>query len=301
MNMQFEQLNREDTLAPFRNEFHIPKLNDREDQIYLLGNSLGLQPKLTQKIINDELEAWQQKGLNGYFTGENPWYTYHDLVNKTMANIVGAQTKEVVVMNSLSVNLHFMMASFYRPTKERHKILIEEHVFPSDHYAVVSQMQLHGYNPEDSLLIVSPREGEEIIHMEDVLETIDKEGPSIALVLLPGVHYYTGQVYDMKTITEAGQAQGCRVDFDLAHAAGNIPLSLHDWNMDFACWCNYKNLNSGPSSVASCFIHDDRLTEGGIACDWRNPNIIRLAAAPLYNSFQDVYRFVEVLKSTIKN
>lgn len=417
--MQFEQLDREDPLASFRNEFHIPKLNDREDQIYLLGNSLGLQPKMTQKILNDELEAWQQKGLNAYFTGDSPWVAYQDLVKKPMASIVGAQTQEVVVMNSLSVNLHFMMASFYRPTKERHKILIEEHAFPSDRYAVVSQIQLHGYNPENSLVCVCPREGEETVRTEDVLETIDREGYSIALVLLPGVQYYTGQVFDTETIAEAGHLRGCKVGFDLAHAAGSIPLSLHDWNVDFACWCNYKYLNSGPGSVASCFVHEkyatdksvfrlagwwgneektrfdmapqfdptpsaegwqvsngpllslaatrasmevfdkvggmkklrakseklneyfdlllrthvsdfiesitpsdmsqrgcqlslrviredldgkevyDRITEEGVACDWRNPDVIRLAVAPLYNSFQDVHRFVEVLKSTI--
>ena len=419
-----KKLDQQDPIADIRQEFSIPKDANGKEEIYLCGNSLGLQPKLAAEYVKRELNQWAELGVKGHFSGEFPWMPYHEFLSEGFAGIVGAEKTEVVSMNTLTANLHFMMVSFYRPTKTRHKILIEEHAFPSDHYAVESQIKFHGFNPEDSMLFISPREGEETIRNEDVIDLIESEGDSIALIMLPGVQYYTGQVFDMKTITKVGHDNGCIVGFDLAHAAGNIPMHLHDWNVDFACWCTYKYLNSGPGSVAGCFVHSnhhhnedlprfagwwghdkmsrfkmenkfkpmksaeawqlsnppvlslaairgsldtvkkaggiqalrnkaielasfmrylletrlsddvailtpsdtassgcqlslaiklkggddpergkhvfDDIEAKGVTGDWRYPNVIRVAAVPQYNSFEDVFQFVEILQSAIE-
>ena len=249
-------MDQEDPVATMRDKFHIPKHADGSDEIYLCGNSLGLQPKKTESYLNYELAQWQKYGVKGHFSGDFPWMPYHEFLTEGFADLVGAKSSEVVAMNSLTANLHFMMVSFYQPTESRHKILIEDHAFPSDHYAVESQIKFHGFDPEDSMLLVKPRNGEETIRHEDLLSIIEEEGDSIALIMLPGVQYYTGQVFKMREITAAGHAKGCLVGFDLAHATGNIVMNLHDWNVDFACWCTYKYLNSGPGSVAGCFVHE---------------------------------------------
>ncbi len=413
-----QQLDAQDPIAHMRDEFHIPKQANGEDEIYLCGNSLGLQPKRTAEYLNYELTQWQKLGVKGHFSGEFPWMPYHEFLAEESAKLVGAKPIEVVCMNSLTANLHFMMVSFYQPTTKRHKILIEEHAFPSDHYAVESQIKFHGYNPQDSMLLVKPRDDEDTIRTEDILTIIEEQGDEIALILLPGVQYYTGEVFDMQAITQAGHNQGCMVGFDLAHAAGNIVMQLHDWNVDFAVWCSYKYLNSGPGSVAGCFVHEkhhnnkdlprfagwwghnketrfementfipmqsteawqlsnppilslaairasldtvkqaggievlrtksiqltaymrecleqelgdkisiitpksskasgaqlsiivygdvdgkavfDAIEAKGVTCDFRHPNVIRVAPVPLYNSYQDAYKFVNILKEAL--
>lgn len=415
-----QQLDQQDPLKAIREQFHIPKQDNGEDEIYLCGNSLGLQPKRTQEYLNYELSQWQKLGVKGHFSGDFPWMPYHEFLTEESAKLVGAKNSEVVCMNSLTANLHFMMVSFYRPTKTRNKILIEDHAFPSDHYAVESQIRFHGFDPDQSMLLAKPREGEETLRTEDLLNLIELHGDEIALIMLPGVQYYTGQVLDMQAITEAGHAKGCMVGFDLAHATGNIPMSLHDWDVDFAAWCTYKYLNSGPGSVAGCFVHEkhhanlelprfagwwghdkesrfrmenrfvpmqsaeawqvsnppilslaairasldtvkeaggihalrekslkltrylrdllaqeladeiniltpadesasgcqlsltvnldgldgktvfDRIEAAGVTCDFRHPNVIRVAPVPLYNSFEDAYRFVAILKDSLQ-
>ena len=251
-----QQLDQQDPLKHLREQFHIPKQDNGDDEIYLCGNSLGLQPKRTQEYLNYELSQWQKLGVKGHFSGDFPWMPYHEFLTEESAKLVGAKNSEVVCMNSLTANLHFMMVSFYRPTATRNKILIEDHAFPSDHYAVESQIRFHGFNPDDSMILAKPRDGEETLRTEDILGLIEMYGDELALIMLPGVQYYTGQVLDMKAITAAGHAKGCKVGFDLAHATGNIPMSLHDWDVDFAAWCSYKYLNSGPGSVAGCFVHE---------------------------------------------
>lgn len=408
-----------DPIAHMREHFSIPKQASGENEYYFTGNSLGLQPKLAREAVIELLDAWQQRGVKGHFEGDYPWMPYHEFLTEQAAEIVGALPKEVVMMNSLTANLHFMMASFYQPTKQRSKILIEDHAFPSDHYAVESQLKHHNKNVDDNLLLWTPRAGEELLNYDDLWQIIEQHGDEIALILLPGVQYYTGQVLDMKRITEVAQAKGIKVGFDLAHAAGNIELSLHDWQVDFACWCSYKYLNSGAGSVAGCFVHQkhventelnrlagwwghdkssrfkmentfkpipsaegwqlsnppvlslaavrgsfdtiklaggmktlrekslklsqylidlitadlgskiriitplensqrgcqlslmvnvtgldgkamyNALEENGVTTDWREPNVIRVAPVPLYNSFQDVYHFVRILKECI--
>lgn len=406
----------QDELAPFRDRFHIPKTKTGEDCIYLCGNSLGLQPKDVAAAVNQELEDWKTLGVEGHFHGKHPWMPYHEFVTENAAYIVGAQPNEVVMMNGLTANLHLMMVSFYRPTKERYKILIEHNPFPSDRYAIESQIRFHGLDPEDALVELHPRQGEEVLNLEDVEHYIGAEGKSIALILMSGVHYYTGQVLNMERIARVGYHQGCVVGFDLAHAAGNVPLKLHDWGVDFACWCSYKYLNSGPGAVAGCFVHErhaknftlprfagwwgndksvrfkmgpefhpmegaegwqlsnppilsfaavraslnlfreagmdklrkksvemtgylelllnemgipglsiltpkaaaergcqlsitlkengrkvfDALQEAGVVCDWREPDCIRVAPVPLYNSFMDCYRFAEIFAKAAK-
>jgi kynureninase len=405
-----------DPLKAYRDRFYIPKQDNGEEVIYFCGNSLGLQPKSLQEKIGQELKDWQEKAVEGHYSAKNPWLSYHESVSAGMANVVGAKEKEVVVMNTLTVNLHLMMVSFYRPTKERHKILVEYSPFPSDLYALQSQIRFHGFDPASSIIQLKPREGSSIIATEDIEEVLDREGNSIALVMIGGVNYYTGQAFDLERITRTAQEKGCIVGFDLAHAAGNIKLDLHDWNVDFAGWCTYKYLNSGPGAVAACFIHerhgsnrdlprfagwwghnkerrflmeiefdaisgaegwqisnppilsmtgvkasleifsetgmeklieksklltgyleylvdglaDDtisiitprdpaqrgcqlsirvrgsdrdlhrRITRRGIVADWREPDVIRLAPVPLYNSFQDVYRFTQILAVELK-
>lgn len=413
-----QQLDKQDPIAHMRDEFHIPKQDNGEDEIYLCGNSLGLQPKKTSEYLNYELSQWQKLGVKGHFSGDYPWMPYHEFLAQGSADLVGAKPSEVVCMNSLTANLHFMMVSFYQPTSTRHKILIEEHAFPSDHYAVESQIKFHGLNPDESMLLAKPREGEDTIRTEDILEIIQTQGDEIALVMLPGVQYYTGEVFDMQAITQAAQAKGCKVGFDLAHAAGNIVMCLHDWGVDFAAWCSYKYLNSGPGSVAGCFVHEkhhankdlprfagwwghdketrfementfipmqsteawqlsnppilslaairasldtvkqaggisalreksiqltaymrecleqeladeidiitpksvnhsgaqlsiivkgdvngksvfDAIEEKGVTCDFRHPNVIRVAPVPLYNSYRDAFEFVRLLKEAL--
>lgn len=414
------QLDQQDPLSRMRDQFHIPKQDNGDDEIYLCGNSLGLQPKRTQEYLNYELSQWQKLGVKGHFSGDFPWMPYHEFLTEESAKLVGAKNSEVVCMNSLTANLHFMMVSFYRPTATRNKILIEDHAFPSDHYAVESQVRYHGFDPDQAMLLAKPREGEETLRTEDLLNLIELHGEEIALIMLPGVQYYTGQVLDMKAITQAGHAKGCMVGFDLAHATGNIPMQLHDWDVDFAAWCSYKYLNSGPGSVAGCFVHEkhhtnmelprfagwwghdkdsrfkmenhfipmksaeawqlsnppilslaairasldtikdaggiqalrdkslklsrylrdlleqeladeiniltpadekasgcqlsltvnlhgldgktvfDRIEAAGVTCDFRHPNVIRVAPVPLYNSFEDAYRFVTILKDSLK-
>jgi kynureninase len=245
-----------DPLAHFRERFCLPNIKSTDDCIYLCGHSLGLQPKTAKAYLEQELRDWAQLGVEGHFHAKSPWMPYHRLLTQQTAALVGAQPEEVVVMNSLTVNLHLMMVSFYRPTAERHKILIERGAFPSDQYAVHSQIRFHGFDPASSLLELTPRDGETCLRDEDIRSLIDHEGDSIALIMLGGVNYATGQAFDMAGITKAGQRKGCVVGFDLAHAAGNIPLHLHDWGADFAVWCSYKYLNGGPGCVAGCFVHE---------------------------------------------
>lgn len=245
-----------DPVAHFRQRFYLPKTQDGQECIYLCGHSLGLQPKTARSYIDEELQSWAQLGVEGHFHGKNPWMPYHRLLTEQTAVLVGSQPSEVVVMNSLTVNLHLMMASFYRPTAERHKIVIERGAFPSDQYAVKSQIRFHEFDPVQSFIELAPREGESCLRDDDIDALIEREGSSIALILLGGVNYATGQLFDMPAITRAGHRRGCIVGFDLAHAAGNIPLHLHDWGPDFAVWCSYKYLNGGPGCVAGCFVHE---------------------------------------------
>lgn len=418
-NLAFAQkLDGADPLHPMRHQFHIPR-HQGHDEIYLCGNSLGLQPKRTADYVDELLKDWQQLGVKGHFAAKHSWLPYHEFLTEGSAALVGGMPKEVICMNSLTANLHLLMVSFYRPNASRFKILIEDHAFPSDYYAVESQVRFHGLDPREALVVAKPRAGEDCLRQEDLLELIQREGDSLALILLPGIQYYTGEVLDMAAITEAGHKIGAIVGFDLAHAAGNIVLNLHDWNVDFAAWCSYKYLNSGPGSVAGAFIHErhlgktlprfhgwwgqdksirfqmgtdfqpiptaeawqlsnppilslaairasldtfaeaggmhplrkksleltgylrwlleqelgdaihvltpfeprrhgaqlsltvklhgqtakqvqQKLEDQGVTCDFREPNVMRAAPAPLYNSFEDVWRFVQILKQTVQ-
>jgi kynureninase len=404
-----------DKLRSFREKFYIPKQANGEDVLYFTGNSLGLQPKTVRARIEQELKDWETLGVEGHFHAKNPWMPYHEFVTEQMAKIVGANPSETVVMNSLTVNLHLLMVSFYRPSSTRYKIVIESGAFPSDQYAVQSQIKFHGFDVENSLIELAPREGETCLRTEDIEKTIFENNDSIALILLGGVNYYTGQAYDMRSVTEIGHKAGAIVGFDLAHAAGNIELHLHDWNADFAAWCSYKYLNAGPGGIAGCFVHeqhadafdlprfagwwghdkqtrflmestfvpmrgaegwqlsnppifqlaalkasldifeeagmkaltekskkltgfleflladikderisvitpanaDERgcqlsirvkdsdknlykaLTDKGVVADWREPDVIRVAPVPLYNTFSDVYKLTEILKACL--
>lgn len=402
-----------DTLHIFREHFLIPQF-DGLDAIYLTGNSLGLQPKTARKYIEEELDDWARLGVEGHLHARHPWLPYHEFVTEPLARIVGAKPVEVVAMNSLTVNLHLLMASFYRPQDSRTKIVIEKGAFPSDRYAVESQLKFHGYD-SSHLIELTPLVGESLLRTEDILNTIEREGNSIAMILLGGVNYYTGQAFDMAAITEAGHRAGAVVGFDLAHAAGNLELKLHDWNVDFAAWCSYKYLNSGPGGIAGIFVHErharsfdlprfagwwghdkgtrfqmgpefvplegaegwqlsnppifqlaalraslelfdaagmtelrqksegltgyleslltqietdrieiitpkqpdargcqlsirvkdadrtlfDQLTARGVMADWREPDVIRVAPAPLYNSYTDVAQFADILRKVL--
>jgi kynureninase len=413
-------LDRGDPLERFRDEFHIPRSESGEEEIYFAGNSLGLLPKRTPKYVGEELEKWKRLAVKAHFLGENPWMPYHELLASPMARLVGASASpsEVVTMNSLTVNLHLMMASFYRPTLERHRILLEEHAFPSDDYALESQAIFHGFDPAVTLVRLRPGKGKHSIDTADVARVLERDGESIALVLLPGVQYYTGQAFEIETITRLAHGKGCVVGFDLAHAVGNLVLRLHEWDVDFAVWCTYKYLNSGPGSVGACFVHErhgmrhdlprlagwwghdkesrfrmepgfrpipgaegwqlsnppilslaairasldvfmeaggieplrekslrltaylewllqreigdsveiltprdprlrgcqlsfrvkssgsgrttlERLEASGVACDWREPDVIRVAPVPLYNRYEEVHRFVEILRNAL--
>ncbi|MGI9054832.1 MAG: kynureninase [Pyrinomonadaceae bacterium] len=411
-----QKMDEQDALHNFREKFYIPKQESGEDVLYFTGNSLGLQPKATGNYIEQELEDWKNLGVEGHFAAKNPWMPYHEIVAEQLAKIVGAKPCEVVAMNSLTVNLHLLMVSFYRPTSERYKIVIEDDAFPSDKYAVKSQIEFHGFKAADSLIELKEREGETTLRTEDILQTIEENADSIALILLGGVNYYTGQKFDFEAITKAGHEAGAIVGFDLAHAAGNVELKLHDWNADFAAWCSYKYLNSGPGGIAGIFIHgrhvsntdlprfagwwghdketrflmedefvpiktaegwqlsnppifqlaalkasldvfeeagmknlfeksrrltgylefllneihdegisvitpanpNERgcqlsirvcnadknlykaITEKGVIADWREPDVIRVAPVPLYNSFMDVWKFVGILKNCLE-
>lgn len=419
-NLQFaKSLDEKDSLRSFRNKFFIPQHNGA-DCIYFTGNSLGLQPKTTSQYVQQELDDWAAMGVEGHFQAKNPWMPYHEIFPKQLSKIIGCKENEVVVMNSLTVNLHLLMVSFYRPTKQRFKIICEAKAFPSDQYAFETQVKFHGLNPSDSVVEVSPREGEYHLRTEDIISTIRKHGDSVAVVLFGGVNYYTGQLFDLKAITDAAHSVGAYAGFDLAHAAGNVELKLHDWNVDFACWCSYKYLNSGPGGVAGVYINEkhtantelprfagwwgytkstrfkmekgfeaiptaegwqlsnapilsmaahkasldifdeagmerlhakrkmlsdyllfiidycnsqqpekiievitpryenekgcqvsmlmlergkeifDELTKQGVIADWREPNVIRVAPAPLYNSFEDIWRFGNIISEIFK-
>lgn len=408
-----------DPLKAYRNQFYIPVINGIETT-YFTGNSLGLQPKTTQSYIQQELDAWRDWGVEGHFLAEKPWFQYHEFLTDKTAKIVGALPVEVVVTHSLTTNLHLLMVSFYQPKDKRYKILCEKKAFPSDQYALESQVKFHGYDPSDAIIEIGPREGEHTIHEADIIKTIEKHGDEIALVMIGGVNYYTGQLFDMETITKAGHKAGAMVGFDLAHAAGNVDLKLHDWGVDFAAWCSYKYLNSSPGGVSGMFVHQrheynpnlprfagwwgydketrflmepgfnpmkgaegwqlsnapilgmaanlasldifdevgmealgkkrddltgylefvvnriserqkaictleiitpkeknkrgaqlsilahgmgkslfDFMTKKGVIADWREPNVIRIAPVPLYNSFEDVFRFGEILEEGI--
>jgi kynureninase len=398
-----------DPLASYRDRFHIPRGPDGAEWTYLTGHSLGLQPKSVRAYVERELQIWEQLAVEGHFHGPQPWVPYIELLAEPTARLVGALSSEVVVMNTLTVNLHCMMVSFYRPTRERNKIVIESNAFPSDQYAVKSQIQFHGFDPATSLIELAPRPDESSIRTEDIEALLDKDGDKIALVMLAGVNYYSGQFFDYAPITAAARAKGCIVGWDLAHAAGNVPIRLHDSNCDFAIWCTYKYMNGGPGCIGGCFVHErhardpklprfagwwgqdkptrfqmgpefhpipgaegwqlgnpsvlamaalrasmeifdavgmpalrakslaltsylesllrqrpssnfsiitpsdpaqrgaqlslrlhhkgravcDALKEQGVICDWREPDILRVAPVPLYNSFIDAYTFVE--------
>ena len=404
-----------DQLSGYRDKFHIPKDKNGNELIYLCGNSLGLQPKTTKAYLEQELLDWANLGVEGHTHAKNPWLNYHELLTPNMAKLVGAKPIEVIVMNTLTANLHFMMVSFYKPTKSRYKILIEGDAFPSDKYAVESQLRHHGFDDKDGLVLWSSREGEELARIEDLEAILKASGDEIALIMLGGVNYYTGQYFDLKKITELGHKYGCMVGFDCAHGAGNVSLELHKSGADFAIWCTYKYLNSGPGSLAGCFVHErhafkkdlnrftgwwshnkqtrfnmrdefdvlpgaegwqmsnppilsmaaikasldmfdevgleklikkskkltgyleflinelkdqrikiitpkkpdergcqlsiqvknsdrslhDKLTKSGVICDWREPDVIRVAPVPLYNSYQDVYHMVDKLKNIL--
>ncbi|MBL0104669.1 MAG: kynureninase [Bacteroidetes bacterium] len=411
-----------DSLSTFRQEFYHPIINGRE-AIYFTGNSLGLQPRVTQDYVLAELEDWATYGVEGHFHGRNPWYSYQDILTNQLATLLGALPIEVVSMNSLTTNLHLLLVSFYRPTKERHKIICEYDAFPSDLYAVQSQASYHGYNPDEAVVYLKAREGEYLLRTEDIIAAIEREGKSLATVMLGAVNYYTGQFLDLEKISAAAHKVGATVGFNLAHATGNVMMKLHEWNVDYACFCSYKYLNAGPGGVSGIFVHErfaddksiprfagwwgndpetrfsiprtfvpargarswqlsnaavismsalkasldifedagmdelraksekltgflefiiqdinrefkastgvepvkiitpsnpaergcqlslimhsngkkihEKLTEKGVITDWREPDVIRAAPAPLYNSFMDVYEFGQFLKESI--
>jgi kynureninase len=411
-----KELDQLDPLADFRNQFHIPKNQDGTEQIYLCGNSLGLQPKKTKEYLQEELNDWANLGVEGHTEAKHPWMPYHEFLTEKMAKIVGAKPTEVVMMNTLSVNLHLMMVSFYRPTTKKYKIVIESDAFPSDKYAVESQLKLHDIDPKDGLILWKPREGEELCRFEDLEKIMQEQGDEVALLMIGTTNYYTGQSFPIKKITQLGHQYNCKVGFDLAHGAGNIQPQLHESEADFAVWCSYKYLNSGPGSVGGCFVHEkhandanlkrfagwwghnkstrfnmrhefdpilgaegwqlsnppilsmaairasldifdeagfdnirekaikltgfleyllleikderiemitptnpqergsqisiklkgatkqlfDDLMKAGVISDWREPNVIRLAPISLYNSYQDVYQMVQILKKLLK-
>ena len=251
-----QYLDKNDSLRDYRNRFHIPKVNGK-DSYYFTGNSLGLQPKTARTYIEEEMKGWETLGVEGHFaSSKRPWMEYHKFSKDALARIVGAKPIEVVSMNNLSVNLHLLMVSFFKPSKTRYKVICEAGAFPSDQYMFETQLKFHGLNPDEALIELKPRTGENTLRGEDILSKIAEVGDELALVLIGGVQYYTGQLFDMKAITEAGQKVGAKVGFDLAHAFGNVPLQLHDWNVDFATWCSYKYLNSGPGNVSGIFIHE---------------------------------------------
>lgn len=410
-----EELDTADPLRSFRERFYIPLRPDGSEVVYFTGNSLGLQPRATREYVDQELEDWAKLGVEGHLHARHPWLPYHEFLTEQMARIVGAKPVETVVMNSLTVNLHLLMVSFFKPTEGRSKVVIEKGAFPSDRYAIDSQIRCHGLNPRETVIELMPHDGESTLRTEDIIDEIERNGDSIAMVLLGGVNYYTGQAFDMGSICAAGHRAGAKVGFDLAHAAGNLELSLHDWDVDFAVWCSYKYLNGGPGAVGGAFVHerhaeafdlcrlagwwghdkktrfqmgpdfhpmrgaegwqisnppilqmaalrasleifdeagmpalrakaekltgyleylldqidDDRISvitprdpmqrgcqlsirvrdantslfealiAHGVAADWREPDVIRVAPVPLYNSFADVFNFVQILQTCL--
>jgi kynureninase len=254
------RLDSEDPLRTFRDKFYLPLGKDGKPLIYFAGNSLGLMPKSAREIVEEELDNWAKLGVDAHHATNTPWYTYHEALREPTARLVGAKPLEVICMNSLTVNLHLMMATFYRPTKSRFKILMEEPAFPSDTYAIKTQIAHHGLTPRNALVLARPRKGEFTIRTEDIVDLIEKHRDQLAVVMFAGVNFFTGQLFDIKTITAAAQVAGIVVGFDLAHAVGNAPLKLHDWNVDFAVWCSYKYLNAGPGAVAGAFVHERHAT-----------------------------------------
>ena len=263
-----KQLDAQDSLHVFREKFHLPANRSGEPLIYFAGNSLGLMPKAAKQIIDQELEDWAKLGVDAHLKAKTPWYSYHETLRGPAARLVGAQPIEVICMNSLTVNLHLMMATFYRPKKSRFKILMEDPAFPSDTYAIKTQIIHHGLDPKDALILARPRSGEFTVRTEEILDLLEKHADELAVVLIGGVNFFTGQLFDIPTITAAARKHGIIVGVDLAHAIGNVPLSLHDWNVDFAVWCSYKYLNAGPGAVAGAFVHERHAT---------NTNLARLA------------------------
>lgn len=404
-----------DPLSKFRNEFNFPSNEAGDESIYLCGNSLGLMPKRVKKYMLEELEDWGKLGVEGHTDARHPWMPYHEFLTDNMAIVVGAKPQEVVIMNSLTVNLHLLMVSFYRPNKDKYKILMEYSPFPSDRYALESQVKFHGYDPQTAIIELKPEPGAYHVSNDQIFATLEAHGDEIALILMGGVNYYTGQAYDIASITKWGHKKGCLVGFDLAHATGNLKLSLHDDGPDFAAWCNYKYMNGGPGALSGIFVHErhsrnfslprfqgwwghdkntrfkmgdtfvpmagaegwqlsnppifsmvpirasleifkeagmdacrkksvdltaflirclneatlnsleiitpenpeergcqlsirminpdktlfQAITKKNVIADWREPDVIRVAPVPLYNSFEDVYRFVEILASEI--
>ncbi len=251
-----QALDAADPLAAFRQRFHLPKRPDGEPAIYFCGHSLGLQPRRAREVVLAELDAWADHAVEGHFLGDAPWYTYHELLRGPGARLVGARPDEVVFMNGLTVNLHLMFATFYRPDRERWRILIDGPTFPSDRYAVTTHLRHRGYDPAEALVVASPRRGEQLLREEDVEDLLEREGQRVAVVLLAPVNFLTGQRLDVPRLIEATHRHGCTVGLDLAHAIGNVPLALHDWGADFAVWCSYKYLNGGPGAVAGAFVHE---------------------------------------------
>ncbi len=281
-----ESLDREDPLGAFRERFHITKRENGEEEIYFCGHSLGLQPKSARRYVQEVLEAWARIGVRGHFEGCHPWLQYHEFATEKLARLMGALPLEVAAMNSLTANLHLLMVSFYRPTPERHKILIEAQAFSSDRYVVESQIRFHGFDPEESMIEARTGKDESVIRMDDLLELIEREGESIALILWPGVQFYTGQAFALEKIAEAGHRKGCAVGFDLAHAVSNLVLNLHDSQADFAVWCSYKYLNAGPGAVAGCFVHErhaKRFDLPRFAGWWGHDKSTRFAMPPRFN------------------
>ena len=399
-------LDQQDGLSEYREQFNYPKDSSGKELIYFCGNSLGLQPKTVSSYLEKELSVWAEKGVIGQ---ETRWIAFHERLEKSTAKLVGALPSEVVVMNALTVNIHFLLVSFYQPNEKRYKIMIEKDAFPSDHYAIQSQIRFHGYDPEQALVELVPRKDEKTLRNDDILSSIQDHGDQLSLIYLGGVNYYTGQAFDMREISKAGKAQGAIVGFNLAHSVGNLPLRLHDWDIDFSAWCTYKYLCAGPGSPSGVFIHErhhdwdgprflgwwghnkdsrfqmpsvfdpiltsegwqvsnapvmgmapllasmkiydkvgmnairskgkelssymeylikeyiaevdiitpkargcqlsivvpggkdvfDYLSRQGVVCDWRNPDVIRVAPHPLFNTFTEVFEFVKILKKAI--
>jgi kynureninase len=254
------EMDAQDPLRDFRDCFHLPLGQDGKPLIYFAGNSLGPMPKLARQVVEEELDNWAKLGVDAHHAAGTPWYSYHETVRDPTARLVGAKPIEVICMNSLTVNIHLMMATFYRPTKSRFKILMEEPAFPSDTYAIKTQIVHHGLDPKDTLVLARPRKGEFTIRSEDIVDLIEKNADQLAIVMMGGVNFFTGQLFDIPKITAAAQKQGITVGVDLAHAIGNVPLALHDWNIDFAVWCSYKYLNAGPGAVAGAFVHERHAT-----------------------------------------
>jgi kynureninase len=254
------QLDAEDPLRDFREKFHLPLGKDGSSLIYFAGNSLGLMPKSARQIVEQELDDWAKLGVDAHLEAKTPWYSYHETLREPMARLVGARSHEVICMNSLTVNLHLMMATFYRPTNSRVKVLMEDPAFPSDTYAIKTQIAHHGFDPKDTLILAQPRKGEFTVRTDDIIDLIEKNADQLAVVMIGGVNFFTGQLFDIPKITAAAQKRGIIVGVDLAHAIGNVPLVLHDWNVDFAVWCSYKYLNAGPGAVAGAFVHERHAT-----------------------------------------